>query len=589
MVEKPHKTAPGAPEVPKELIKQLGPDLEEPAAKQPPAMPSDKVNVPAAEEASLLEDEQTDEAVEDIIRNESNELLESQDEAAQALLPTPKKKHWWQKKWFRWFLVLIFLAAAGLMLYPTTRYWILNTAGVRASASVVVKDHTTGQPLKNVQVSIGGAQVSTNSEGTAKIDNIQLGPQKLNLERIAFAPIEKDITIGWGSNPLGIFEMDAVGAQYTVIVRDYLSGQPIEGAEASDAQAAALSDAAGKLVLTLPKSDGSDVVVTVSGKDYRSEQITLKAAITNDAVLVPAAKEVYVSRESGRYDLYTIDIDGKNKKTLLAGTGLESANITLAVSPDNARVAMVSTRDNMRTADGRLLNTLTLVNVENGTTTTLDRAEQIQIMDWIGNRIVYHMIANVATNAADRQRIISYDYKADSRAQLASANQLPSAASALGMVYFAADSNYYKINPDGTAKQAILDKATTVTYRSAYDALHVQTSEGWYGINLKNGSASKEDGPASYANRTYMTNVLNQQSLWLDKNALQLYAVADNKSTNLHSQDGLTYPVRWISDTAAIFRVANGQEIADYAISTKGGAARKITPVVSTYGVRPAF
>lgn len=601
---KSEKKVTGAPEVPEDLQKKhLDDDAHEEKTDKPKKTVATEVepesvetaeNVDGTEEtsdesgAAKLDDKQTDDAVEDIIRNESDELLEAQDAKTEKIKPTGKKS-WWKRAWLRWTLLVLFLAAIGVMVVPTTRYWILNACGVRVSASVEVKDGTTGQPLKNVTVTIGGLQSETDADGKATVNKIKLGPNTLKLERIAFASLEKQVVLGLGSNPLGTFELDAVGAQYTMIVRDYLSGQPIEGAEASNGQAAARSDAAGKIVLTLEKSDGSDVAVTVGASSYRSDQFTIKVEVTNDIVLVLAAKEVFVSKESGKYDLCTMDVDGKNKKVILAGTGLETGNIALAVSPDGERVALVSTRDDKRTADGRLLNTLSLVKVSTGEFTVLDRGEQIQLMDWAGNRIMYHMVANVPADAADRHRIVSYDYKTDNRAQLASANQIRSAASALGVVYFTDGAQYSRISSDGSGKQAVLDKEVLATYRTAYDELSLQTASDWYKVTLQNGNAASIGEPSNYASRIFVTNQAGKQAVWVDKNSLQIYDIAGAKSSSLHSQSGLAYPVRWLTDTAAIFRVASGSEIADYVMSTQGGAARKLTNTTGTYGINPAF
>lgn len=578
----------GAPEVSDGLKKKHFPDEDAKAKVDENATDDADTKEDTESGDAPLDDKQTEEAVEDIIRNESDELLEAQDAKTDKVKPEGKKS-WWRRAWLRWTLLVVLLVAVGLMVYPTTRYWVLNTCSVRVSASVEVKDNTTGQPLKNVTVTIGGSISQTDGDGKARIDRIKLGPNTLKLERIAFASFEKHVVLGLGSNPLGTFELDAVGAQYTVIVRDYLSGQAIEGAEASSEQAAARSDASGKIVLTIDKSDGSDVTATIGAPGYRNDQFTLKATTDNEAILVPSTKEVFVGKESGKYDVFTMDIDGKNKKVILAGTGLETGNISLSVSPDGEWAALVSTRDEKRTADGRLLNTLTLITVSSGEVVVLDRGEQIQLMDWIGNRIVYHMVANVATDATDRHRINSYDYKADSRAQLATANQIRSAASALGIVYYTDGSQYYRVNPDGNNKQTILDKEVWAAYRTAYEELTLQTSNGWYKVTLQNGAATSIADPSSYPNRIFVTNPAGKQAIWTDKSSLQIYDIATAKSASPHAQDGLTYPVRWLTDNITIFRVANGGEIADYAISTNGGAARKLTNTSGTYGISPAF
>lgn len=583
------KKVTGAPDVPEDVKKKHLPEETEIKTEKKGAEESGAdTEADGGTDGETLDDKQTDEAVEDIIRNESDELLEAQDAKTEKAKPEGKKS-WWRRAWLRWALLVVLLAGIALMVFPTTRYWILNTCGVRVSASVEVKDNTTGQPLRNVNVTIGGQSAQTDSDGKATVYKIKLGPNTLKLDRIAFASLEKQVTLGLGSNPLGMFKLDAVGAQYTLTVRDYLSGQPIEGAEASADQAAARSDAEGKIVLTIDKSDGSDVTATIGAPGYRSDQVTLKATMPNDALLVSSVKEVFVSKESGKYDVYTMDIDGKNKKVILAGTGLETGNISLAVSPDGERAALVSTRDDKRTSDGRLLNTLTLIKVDTGEIVVLDRGEQIQLIDWVGTRVVYHMVANVATDATDRHRINSYDYKTDSRAQLAVANQIRSAASALGAVYYTDGAQYYRINPDGSSKQAVVDKEVWASYRTAYDELSLQTPTGWYKVNLQNGSVSSISEPSSYPNHIFVTNQAGKQAVWTDKNALQVYDIASAKSNSPHTQNGLTYPVRWLTDSVAIFRVASGGELADYIISTQGGAAHKLTNTSATYGISPSF
>ncbi|HZM63893.1 MAG TPA: hypothetical protein VFB59_02045, partial [Candidatus Saccharimonadales bacterium] len=138
-------------------------------------------------------------------------------------------------------------------------------------------------------------------------------------------------------------------------------------------------------------------------------------------------------------------------------------------------------------------------------------------------------------------------------------------------------------------KQTVLSKEVWASYRTAYEELSLQTATGWYKLNLKSGAASEISEPSSYANRIFATNQAGMQSLWVDKSSLQLHDISSAKSTALHTQDGLTYPVRWLTDTAAIFRVSTGQEIADYIISSQGGAARKLGIVSGTFGINPAF
>ncbi len=609
MSDKTDKEPTGAPEVPAHLRKHLDKTKPEHVPKPEPEDEKDKKNgEPDAEDtassskdktdekdepAVKLDDEKTDEAVTDIVKTESDDLLAAQDNASASLETTQPKRKWWKSgRFWKIVVLLLFVAAAILFAVPTTRYWILNTCGVRASASVTALDNTTGQPLKNVNVTIGDQTVQTDDEGTAKVDRLKLGKNTLTLERVAFEKQSYDVTIGWGSNPLGTYRLSATGAQYTFLVTDYLSGKPIPNAEASNMQATASGDELGKVVLTLENTTAEQATATLSAPGYREEQITFSLESTEavNVVLVPSTKAVFVSREGGKYDVYTIDIDGKNKKLLLSGTGRESGNIALVPSPDGTQAALVSTRDDVRAADGKLLSTLTLINVENGSTVATDRGEQVQIIDWIGSRVIYSMVVSGQDAGSNsRHRIISYDYRNNSRAQLASANQIRSAASALGYVYFTDGTAFYRINPDGSARQTLLDKPVWSAYRTDYDTLTIQAEGGWYRVSLNNGSLAPIAEPASYQNRVYVADSAGRQTAWAENGNLHLLTLDSAKDSVLHSQGGLTYPLRWLTDTALIYRVSSGQEIADYAISSQGGQARKITNVTATFGINPAF
>src|SRR5690606_8611006 len=109
------------------------------------------------------------------------------------------------------------------------------------------------------------------------------------------------------------------------------------------------------------------------------------------ATMVIDRKAVFVSRANGKYDLFKSDLDGQNREILLAATGNENSNISLVLSPDGKRAAFISTRDGKRDSGGFLLSSLVLIDVENGNTTTIAEAAQIQLVDWAGTRVVFQL------------------------------------------------------------------------------------------------------------------------------------------------------------------------------------------------------
>ncbi len=581
-----------------------------------PQEPKDK---PSAEpeardqaELDTLSDGVTDAAVDDIVRTESDELLDAQDRTDGRFKPT-RVKHgfwrsighffaaWWHHKSLRWVTIMLLVGGcAGAWVVPGVRYWVLNHAGVRVSASVIVLDDTTGLPLKDIDMTIDGVSASTGVDGRATIGNLLLGPHQLTVSEPGFSTIKSKVVLGWGSNPLGEFELEAVGVQYTLQVQDYLTNKPVANAEVSVGDAVALSNKEGKVVLTLPvSSEPQDVVATVVHSGYRNQQATLKY-LTKEVTpvsLVTTRKVVFVSKQSGTYDVYSSDIDGEHKKVILAGTGNEDANITLAVSTDGERAALVSTRDNQRDAAGFLLSTLTLINVMDSSTVTITHAEQIQLVDWVGSRLVFEQVSEeTKTPLATRYAIISYDYATNTRLQLAASPHFNTVLNAQGYLYYAvADSDttdpiFARIKSDGTGKQQILDKEVWSAYRTDYNVLSLQTAEGWYTYDLASGKTAQVSAPSSYTTRGYMDNSAGTQSLWTTtRDGLGVLLRTDKttgQDTAIHTQSGLGYPVQWFGDDAAIFRVVNGGEVADYILGTGGSQTpHKVADVVNTYGL----
>lgn len=570
--------------------------------------PEDSTKKPD-EDTTPFDDDKTSRAIDEIVAKEGDTVLAAEDEqkAGELLAKPPRARGGWfsvllHSKVFWWAVVLLLCGGvAAIAAIPTGRYWALNTAGVRSAASVVTVDDVTGLPVTGVTFRIGGAAADTDAMGKATLTGLRLGPTTLTIEQAGYAQLTKPVIVGWGSNPLGTFKLKAAGVSYTIEVKDYLSGKPVAGVQAASGEATAVSNKQGKIILPLPGVATADDTVVLSKDGYRSDEIALQPdpkQVTN-ALLVVHKKTVYVSKQSGTYDVWKSDIDGKNAQVLLKGTGSETSNISVAMSPDGTRAAVVSTRDNKRNAEGLLLSSLLVVNIHDGEAMVVSRAAQVQLIDWIGTRLVFEQISpDAATSPASRYTVVSYDIHDATRVQLAAAKRLNVVFSAQSAIYYAvaadsADASvkpaFYKIYPDGTGKQMVLETEIWGGQRVAYDTLHLQTAhQTWIAFDLTNGRGTEISGPSSFVNRLYADNPARSKSIWVEtkdgQGALQLHTVGSARQTTLVSQGGLTYPVHWLTDTVVVYRVVLGGEVADYAASTEGGPAHKIADVVTTYG-----
>jgi hypothetical protein len=555
-------------------------------------------------------------AVDDIVAHEGDTVLQAEDEEREiAGIHKIKSKEslkdrlkgFWAKSYVRWVTlggaVIIIIMAA---LIPYSRYFMLNTAGVRSSVTLSIIDTSTLQPLKNVTVSVAGVSSLTDAKGLAKIEHIKLGPTKITMSKRAFSTVEQRITVGWGSNPKGQYRLAVSGSQYTFIVTDLLNGKPIVKAEAVSGEGNAISDKDGRIVLALDtrnKKDNDEIDVKITLDNYRTESI--KIAVNNKETssvkMVIDRKDIFITKRSGKYDVYAIDIDGKNEQKIVTGTGIERDDIALAPSQNGDVAAYVATRENARNSDGYLLSTLYLLDIKSTSLTKIDQSEQVQLIGWSSEqRIVYIKIAAGASAAnPKRERLMSVNAKDPSDIkELASANSFNDVLMVGDKVLYA-PSNAFQDNPkpglfvatsDGTNTVNVVGAEVNNIFRTEYDTVVYESGGSYFNFKISNTPASST--PASNPNglnRLYVDNISDGHSLWVDnrdgKGVLLSYDKATKKDTIIVAQNGLKLPVRWLDKTTIIYRVNDGKETSDYVISTNSGSAKKVQDVTDASGI----
>lgn len=509
-------------------------------------------------------------------------------------------RHWWKNPKARYGtiggILAFFIITFGV---PPVRYFVLNNVGVRASTSVKIYDSSTKQPLKNVQVTVRGVTVTTDKEGLAKIQHLKLGKTKMVIARRAFAGETRSLTLGWGSNPLGNIKLKPVGSQYLFEILDYLSGRPINEAEASSGELSAISDEKGKLLLTIdPNSEEKDLKVTLKAEGYRSETVSLDEKNQNGrkVSMVIDKKHAFVSKRDGKYDLYKIDIDGKNEELVLKGTGNENPEISLVVHPTENIAALVSTRENVRNKDGFILSSLSVVDLQNNKSKVVTQAEKIQPIGWVGNKLVFaQVVAGASASNPNRQKLVAYDSSKGELKTLAGANAFNDVAFIGTELHYAISSAlspggqaaFYKISLDGTNRQTVLDKEVWNVFRTSYDSALLSVQNEWY--LYKKGSKNKPtkltNAPADLKNRFYLDSPDAKNSLWIDeRDGKGVLVVTDTVSGNdkiLKQQAGLNRIFGWQTNDVVVYRISSPQETADYALSLSGGEAKKIRDVTN--------
>lgn len=560
---------------------------------------------------TAIDDPETEAAVDDIVAEESDSLLAAQDEeVSEAIDDSPKTfrarmsrffGRWWHNRLARnASIAIVVIGITAAFLVPVSRYFILNNVGIRGTVSVIVRDNSTNQPLRNVRVTITNNEVLTDGDGRAVISHLRLGPNLVKVNKRAFAPYEQQLTLNWGNNNLSDVKLTPVGSQYEFVISDFLSGKPVEKAEAISGEASAFSDAEGRIKLTVDKHDDEPFKVKIIYADARNESVTLSAEETKitSVRLVPKRPHVFISKRLGKFDVYRIDADGKNEKLVLAGTGSERDDIVMLTHPIEDRVAIVSTRSGKRNEDGFLLSSLNMIDLRDNSVKSIASSERIQLIEWFDNRIVYVQVKSGASAVdPNRHRLISYDTSTNEAKELARSNYFNDVLAANGYVYVAPSGAYqkeavefYRINPDGSDKRTIIAQEVWNIFRTDYDILTLATSQDWYKLTISDSYAELLSGePSSPDSRLYVYSPDKQFSLWTErrdgKGVLIFYDIPANKNTVLVEKSGLKTPIRWLNNRTVVFRVGSEQESADYVVSLDGGGARKIRDVTDTDGI----
>lgn len=605
LIPKEVKNTPKAepPKETKKFYERSGPKPTTP--KEPDLRPKETMS-----DELGLEDPKTNRVVDEIIAEESDELLASHDSRAERppqIVKQPPKglKAFLRSKLFRVTLLLVvFIAISVAAAVPTSRYFILNTFGVRAGASVLVLDETTGQPLKNAEFSIGDVSGKSGADGEIKLENLRLGPADLTIKKPAFEEVKQSVTLGWGSNPLGERKLKSTGSQFKVKVVDFLSKESLAKVEAVHGDFSAISNDNGEIVISVLSADvdKEELEIKLYSEGLREETVNLKFGQKDPQVveMVPAKKHAFISKRSGTYDLYKVDIDGKNEEKVLAGTGYERPeSIALSAHPSKNIIALVSSRDNSRISNNQIASNLTIVDLETNKATTVAQSERLQLIGWADNKVAFVKITEgTDANSQDRHKLIAYDVVSGTDNELASTNYFNDIIMANKSIYYTPSSHnangnvgLFKTNIEGNNRKTVYDKEAWNILRTSYDELSVSIGQDWYTLNLGNDTMAKaSSAPPNQKSRIYATSPFGgPDSLWVDerdgKGVLLNYNKDTKQETPLQTASGIKNPIGWINSKVITYRVGNGQETADYVMSIDGGEPFKVRDVTDTASI----
>lgn len=554
-------------------------------------------------------DPDTDKAVDDIVRTESDEVIAQTDAKIAALQETKNKKSlkqkiagffaaWWNNLPARYGTIAgLFVLAVLVVFLPVTRYATLNLFGVRVNSSLTVIDSQTRLPLKNINVTLQDKTAITDSEGNVAFSELKLGSSQLTITKRGYADNSKTLTLGWGSNPLGEQELLATGERFTFVLSDWQTGEPLTKAEATAGENSAVADDKGKIILTVGEENISAVTVEISGEGYRTETLTSDQLPDDELAIkmVPSKQHVFVSNRNGQYDLYKIYVDSEYEELLLGATKQEREVPYVLPHPTKNLVAFVSSREGDTNQEGFVLDGLFIIDVDSGESNRIARSEQLQLIGWSGDKLVFWQVVEGTSRAnPERSKIISYDTQSSERKDLAAANYFNDVKLVGDTVFYAVSSyavpqsqaKLYRVSVNGEDPTKLLDKQAWGIYRTAHNRLLFNAEDQKWYERVNDGLIEEVANQTNPQDINFVDSPDGKHTAWVEiRDGKGVLLVADTEKLEeqqIVNMPGLNSALYWANNTSLVFRVVSNSETADYMVDITKKEPRKIVDVTAT-------
>jgi hypothetical protein len=275
---------------------------------------------------------------------------------------------------------------------------------VTRNYTVVVQDSSTSKPVVKALVSLGGKAVETNTEGKATI-SVKPGSKKLLITKKYYSDASQTVVVNIGeSGNSSNIVLSATGRQVPITVTNKITGKPLEGVTLQAADSETKTDKEGKAVFVLPTNSAKQKTqVSLGGYTALTTEVTITdiEVPENKLALTPSGKVFFLSNQSGKIDVVSTNLDGSDRKVVLAGAGKEDRhNTVLLASRDWKYLALSARRDGDK-------NKLYLIETASSQLTTMDEGNAtFNLAGWSDHYFVYIVNRNGIDHWQPKDRVI---------------------------------------------------------------------------------------------------------------------------------------------------------------------------------------
>lgn len=304
-------------------------------------------------------------------------------------------KHWYtsRKKWsipLSILLVIIILAAV-----PISRYKIAGLA-LKRNFSVNLIDSESGSPVSGATVSVGTMSAQTDGAGRAVL-HLSVGPHKFNLSKKYYQNLSTSLTVPiLAQKGIPSVKLVATGRQVSLTITNLISKQPLSGVKIDISGVQALTGKDGSALLVVPANlTSAQAALSLPGYNSTTAQLKIsdQKVEQNSATMTPAGSVYFLSKLSGTIDVVKTNLDGTNRKTVLAGTGQESDTGTVLLASRDWKYLALLAQRGTQTASLYAINTSNdkLLDMDSGNATFTP-------VGWYNHYFVYTVARNGYNN-----------------------------------------------------------------------------------------------------------------------------------------------------------------------------------------------
>lgn len=491
-------------------------------------------------------------------------------------------------------IIVIMLIVA---LIPASRWAVLNFAGLRNSIVFTFLEQETKQPISGVTVTLDSVHHgTTDAFGRVRFSGVQHGKFALAATKPGYSKLQATFTSDLGTDASSPQHLKAIGIKVDVAVRDWLSQRSIANATVSSGESKAQTDKNGNASLVVLPTDSPTIEIAVAARGYHSQKIAIGREVkAREVSLVAAQKNYFISNRNRRYDIFSSNLDGSNQRKIIEATGKENPQLLqFTVHRSNKLAILVANRDGLQ-VNGRIVAGIYVVDLEKATLEKIDEGSDVRLIGWANDFIVYQKTnQHVSYEHRHLTQLSTINATTKQLSQVAQANYFVALGLDGSRVFYVPTDAYREIKDSvltgfdtstGGRQKYAENKQISYLTNPAYGIIEMQTDSGENIELIPATGATRAIDRQPGTDRSFMLSTDGKHILWTDRRDGQGALVIQNTESGdervVARIGGMVEPVRFVSSTLAVVRIATSDETADYVVHLATGKFAKIVDAVN--------